>query len=416
MTGTPKRTLRLPLAALLTTMLAVSGLPSLSASGPGNPEILDAVGDVNPAAFLLNDPSNGAAFRNMSAYDLERVYVLIETHSLVLLQFRVANLPDSWAVPPTLPTGQPTPVGANLSQPHVVLAANFTVKGVSYEARANLTQPTGSGVRDTYAVAGPAGMQPVAGTFNVWENTVTISIPKALIGSPRAGEKLTHFRAEGRFGELKLDFAPNAVDYIPNADPNVVGIVLRKLTGTQVVQPQYGQDYTFGNYPGAAGGGIALQAPSLAKSVQAGQSVTYLVYVKNQAAVGDTVYLTLNSPGAGVAQHLSLTEIVLNPAEDQTVVVTVSTGANAPPSVDTVLTAVSRLGDTATLTLHTTVVDAGGGSGGSNGSNGGSGSAGPGSASDGFNPDGRPKKDTPAPALVWVLASLVALIAWHRRR
>jgi hypothetical protein len=415
------------MAALLTTMLTVSGLPSLSASGSANPEISDSAHDVNPAAFFADTPDNQPAFQNVTAYDIEKVYVLLETSTDLLLQFKVVDLPDRWALPPQLPADQAAEVthtGPNASQPSVVLAANFTVRGVTYEATANLSQPTGQGLRDSYDIAAPGGGRvPVSGSYDVLADTVTLSIRKALLGSPQRNDVLTKFRAEGRFGDAKLDFAPNAVDYTPGSvDPGLVSIVVQTLTGQQLVQPRYGANYTF-NYR-AGSGDIELSADSREKTVAAGNYATYAFQVKNLGGAADTVYLTLSRSDKGYEHKLTLSDVSLAPGESKLVQLTVSAAPDARGLAISIVEARSRLGDTDSLVFETTIAEPGsvpssGGSSAPAQNEGGGGAPPDGSSSQApFSPTHKRTKSVPAAQLIAVagtLLGLVAVLAMRRR-
>lgn len=356
MTGTPIRLSRTT-AALLTTLLAVSGLPSLSASGSSNPEILDPSGDVNPAAFFVNTPENEGAFENLTAYDLEKVYVLLESANDLLLQFKVRDLPDRWGLPAELPPDEGA-AGPNASQPSVVLSANFTVRGVSYEAKANLSQPTGQGLRDSYSISRQgSGAVSVPGSYDVAANTVTISIRKDLLGSPRNADVLSQFRAEGRFGDAKLDFAPNAVNAEPDAGTDIVSIILQTLTGQQVVQPRYGANYTFRYYEGS--GDIEVNAPVLAKTVGAGGAVFYTIQVTNRGSAADTVVFTLSPADTGFQHSVSKTEVYLGVGGTETVQLSVGTAPAARGLALSIVEVRSRLGDSSVVIFETTIVENG---------------------------------------------------------
>lgn len=422
MQGTPIRLSR-PITALLTTMLAVSGLPSLSASGSNNPEIMDDTGDTTPSAFFTDTDENQPAFENFTAYDLEKVYVLLETATDLLVQFQVRDLPDRWAFAPLLPDEEgfnASAPGPNASQPSVVLAVNFTLRGASHEAMAILSQPTGQGLRDTYSISRD-GSAPVAvsGSYDVAADTVTLALRKDLLGSPRNGDILSDFRAEGRFGDAKLDFAPDAVDYEPQpGQPDLITIVLEKLQGQQVVQPQFGNPYTF-NYR-AGSGDVELSAAATTATVGPGGMVVYSVQVKNRGAAADTIILTLSDPSLGYHHRLGLTELDLAPGHSEIVLLTVSTAASARGTAISIVEARSRLGDTEALVFETSIVE------GAPVSTTGSSNPieqtnapneSPETADDPpFNPTRKRTTSTPGFEAVAVGMALVALAAWWPRR
>lgn len=376
MTEPPGRFVRLKPAALITTtLLAVSGFPSILASQL-DPEIVDASGDANPAAFFwASNPLNSVVFQNLTAYDIEQVYVLVETEEEFVMEFRVRDLPDRSSAPAALKDL------ANLTQPAVQLVANFTILGVTYEAAAKLAMPGANGLVDTYALRRAGGATPSAlsGSYNVDDNTVLMVIPKALVGSPTPGATLHHYRAEGRFGVVIMDFAPSALDAVTkaglgfvalplpsndgggsgsNPDPSstpdqVATIVLNTLQGQRVVQPTYGRNYTFGNYLGADD--LQLSIGDDEQIVEAGASVTYQITVKNAAANADHVWLTTSEAGRGFAHRLSDAEVSLNAGQEKTVTLTVSTSAAAQGPQLSVVYAVSQLGASELLGVTTSV-------------------------------------------------------------
>jgi len=408
-------------------MLAVSGLPSLSATGPANPEITDSAKDVSPAAFFADtDPKYDEAFQNLSAYDLVQVYVLLETRDDLLLQFKVRDLPDEWSLPADVRDefAEGTHLGPNASQPSVVLAANFTIRGVPYEALANLSQPSGQGVIDSYSI-GRRGYAPVSisGSFDAFDDTVTLSIRKILLGSPKNNDVLTKFRAEGRFGAAKLDFAPDATSYEPTGAPDVVSIILNTLVGQQLVKAEYGMDYTFRWYSGS--GSLALDAPSKVQTVPAGSFATYNFQVKNTGSAADTVYLTLSNADAGYVHRLSEDTLALAPGESKAVQLYVSTAQSARGLALSIIEAKSRLGGSDSALFETTIAEPGstpviGGSQGPDAQN--PGSASPDGSSDtgSFKPTRDRSKGAPAPMLLPALAAVVGLVAvlafWRGRK
>lgn len=421
----PRRTLRLTTTALVTTLLVASGLPSLLATGPGNPEITDASGDVFPAAFFVNDPTHAAAFQNASSYDLVKVYVLAETTDQFLIEFRVRDLPEAWAVPPEF-APEEEQASPHQTTPAVHLAANFTVKGKTYEAVARLATPSGTGLVDSYFLRDAGDEIALSGSFDAEADTVTLTVPKHRVGSPAFGDFLTKFRAEGRFGETPLDFAPDTVDYEPDTSggPAIVQIIVEKLAGRQVVEPRYGSNYAFGDYPGGVSGDILLVSDQTTGTVQAGESIVYFVKAKNRAPVSDTIFLTASSPREGVAHHLSETRLYLGAGSEQVVSFTVSTSRGVSGLSAATVDASSQLGDEGSLTFITDIKPAstGGATGGADGSGGGSGTGANGTddgstPGDGGEGGGDPKGGgSPGFTVAAIAAAAVLAGMWAARR
>lgn len=419
MNGTPRRNLRLTTAALVTTLLAVSGLPTSFSTGSGSPEISDASGDANPGAFYVNNPGNASAFANLSAYDLLIVYVLVETADSFAIEFEVKDLPDAWA------QDAPVPVKPNATQPAVSLVANFTVKGTTYTAQASLVKPSAGGLRDTYELRWPGGSQALSGTFNAVADTVTLIIPKKAIQNPTYGDKLTKFRAEGRFGNSTLDFAPDAVNYqVGQTTADALLVLLNKLTGQQLVEPKFGADYTFGNYPGSVSADIRLSTDDNSKELGAGSSMVYYFQVENRAPVSDTVTLALSAPtDAGFDHSLSVPRANIPAGGKQVLELAVAAASGLSGTFTSRVSAISQLGDAEELSFLTVVrspagddgSDGGGTSGTSDGTGGSSGSGGSSEGSGSAEGGGKSKGKSPGPAF-WAMLIVGIGVAMALRR
>lgn len=420
----PGRRVRLTTAALITTialLVAPGFLPFSAAGSLANPEIQDEVGDVSPGSFAVNNPAHSSLFAsaNISAYDLRGAYILLETHDDVYLRFLVRDLPDDFGPPANgVPQGL---VGPNATQPFVVLLAFFQAKGQSYMANASLALVEGQSIVDRYTLHRGNDWIELQGAYNVIDNSVTLRIPKDLIGNPTKGDRMTDFRAEGRFGNFQMDFAPNARDVSASPSPaptDVLQILLHLANGgTQLVEPTFGRSYDFGNFRDPFGA-VHLSASPSSRAVAPGGSVRYDVEVSNGADFTDIVLLTLVSASAGWSHSLSLSEVTIAPHSSQVIVVTVHAPQAAQGALVSRITAVGSAGATDALALVTNVAQGSATNPTSTPASNASGHDRPGDgADDGASPHPkkRQKKATPGFEMAALAASLGA-VAWAARR
>lgn len=368
MTGTPGRRVRLTTAALITisALLVVPGVPfSAHAGSLSNPEIEDPVDDVNPAAFAINDSAHAPLFSslNLTAYDVRAAYWFREGPDDIFLRILVKDLPDAWGPPLSLVEDE-NPFGPNVSQPFVQLHAFFQVNGASYQVNASLAFIDDLVVVDRYQMLVGGAWVGLEGTYNTTENSVTVRVPKPLIGDPNPGQWLDHFRVEGRFADLQLDFAPNAVNAPVVAQPNtqaILRIVLNLVNGnTQIVQPTYGDPYRFGQY-GDAAGLIQLTSSHSNKNVAPGGTVGYAITIRNDGYDDQTVLLTLPAAGSGWSHRLDLNEILVAARSSETFMLRVTAPQEVGSALESRLSAAGEDGARAVVVVRTRVTSDGGG-------------------------------------------------------
>lgn len=366
MTGTQHRITRFALASLVTTtLLAVAVFPSISAGSQTSPEITDAAGDVSPAVFATNKTIDNATisaiYQNATAYDVVKAWVGLESASDFWIFVEVRDLPDGWGAIGDPP--EESPFGANLTHAGTSLVANFTIQGISYQAVAKLAMPGPGKLFDNYTLWNDGSRGDISGAYNTTEDWVAMKLPKAAFPGLVDGTVMSQFWIQGRFANRSMDYAPNARDSFGGTpDPLVL---LGNIQNGTLVTPNYGFDYTFGQYyhPESGSGGNWGVAPNIQlaaigeyeKIVEPGRSVDYEMRITNKATADDTVYFAVSSAGAGWSHQLSTSQLMLAPGASKTFTLTVAAANGAEGMVESLVSASSILGGEDELTFTTIV-------------------------------------------------------------
>jgi hypothetical protein len=361
------------MATLVTTaLLVLAGIPSVSSSSGADPEITDPPKDVSPGSFLLNKSSpaaneafSRAIFANASAYDVTAAWVALESQADYWMFIQVRDLPDGWGLAGKPPSG--SPFGDNASFAGTSLVANCTIAGGNYRAIAKLAMPERGQLLDNYTLWKGDEWVPLSGAYSTSQDWVAMRLPKAAFAGLADGVKLTKFWVLGRYANFSMDFAPNAkqISLSGVPDPSLVGPQVAK---GRVVEPQFGRDYSFGQYyhpPGPTPttsislptGTSNTKTPSHVdpalrleivggsqKALTAGHSVVYEVAVHNDAAASDTVFLVLSSASKGWSHQLSESTFVLPSMQARSVLLTVAASDGAVSSLRSMVDASSMLG------------------------------------------------------------------------
>ena len=367
MTGTQQRVTRFALASLVTTtLLAVAVFPSISAGSAMSPEITDAAGDVSPAVVASNETIDNATvtalYQNATAYDVVKAWVSLETDSDFWIFIEVRDLPDGWGAVGDPP--EESPFGSNLTHAGTSLIANFSIAGATYQAAAKLAMPGAGKLFDNYTLWHDGARGDVSGAYNTTEDWVAMKLPKAAFPGLVDGSRMTNFWVQGRFANRSMDYAPNARDSFGGTpDPLVL---LGNIENGSLVMPNYGLEYTFGQYyhpPGTGGSGNWPTVPNIQlaavgdheKIVDAGKSVEYEMTIKNRATAEDTVYFVVTSAKTGWSNQLSATQFTLGPGESEVLQLKVSASESTEGLLDSLVGATSRLGGEDELTFTTIV-------------------------------------------------------------
>lgn len=421
MTGTRRRSGRFALASLVTTtMLAVAAVPSALAGSAAAPEILDAAGDVSPAAFATNETVDNETlsemYQNVTAYDVVQAWVGLESASDFWIFIHVRDLPDGWSALGAPP--EESPFGANASHAGTSLVANFSISGQTYQAIAKLAMPKAGALFDNYTIWRGDEWAPVAGVYNTTQDWVAMILPKAAFAGLGDGVRLTQFWVQGRFADFAMDYAPDARGTVTGLLTQDPFLIAEKVAAGELVEPMYGLEYEFGQYykppstspaPGNWPTAPAVRLSSTGaseRSVARGESVSYEIRVANQATASDTAYFALNSAGSGWSHQLSETQVELGPGQGRLLYLTVSAAPDARGAMESIVSVSTSLGGTDALSLRSSVLESAPGGPGSGGSS-------PGSAPATTQPEGG------APGfgvLLVAVAALVALGAFGLRR
>lgn len=352
MVGHPQR--RAHALALVVWFALVSSLGAAPAGGaPG--VVSDGRSDASPAAFLLRNATNAWAYDAFGAYDVLDGRVLGDTPDLVLFQIHVREIPDAWALLPKIPAGGNHSFGLNASNPTVHLLAFFRVGATDYQADAQLSLYEGEGVVERYLLREHYRNEPVFGSIDAEADTVTLGVPRKLLGAPAAGANVTAIRFEGRIDHHKIDLAPDAVAWDPsNASHSDFGYVVRRLGGTQLVEPTFGPDYVLGSVGNATvPGAIRLTASAVERPIHPGNQTAYDVVVHNLANASDTVSLVLSSAVNASAHAVGRSLLFLAPLENMTVRLNVTLHPDANGSFHTDVNAYSVRGGVAQIAFTT---------------------------------------------------------------
>jgi hypothetical protein len=418
MTGTRRRSTRFALASLVTTtLLVVVVFPSVSAGTESNPEILDAAGDVSPAVFATNKTLDNATvtalYQNVTAYDVVRAWIALETVSDFWMIIKVRDLPDGWGALGAPP--EESPFGENLTHAGTSLVANFTINGNVYQAVARLAMPRAGMLLDNYTLWHNGARGEISGTYNTTQDWVAMKLPKEAFAGLADGVRLTNFWVQGRFANLTMDYAPDARDSL-GGTPDPLTLLSRVANGS-LVRPNYGRDYTFGNYyhpPGSGGGGnwpaipnIALSASGATqKEIRGGESAEYEMTIANRGTMQDTIFIALNSAHASWSHQLSESQFTLAPGATRTVRLTVFAAEGSSGSMESIVAASSQLGDEDLLSFVTSVLAVAGPTGSP-----------PATQGDHPTGTGEPGRRVPGFEVAFLVgAAALAGLAWRRRR
>lgn len=416
--------IRVGIASLVAAVL-LGGLlvPTATAGAQDNPEISDPPGDANPLSFAAQTEDDASLFQNLTAYDVLKAWIALETEDAFLVQIQVRDLPDGWTIPDSPP--RYTPFNNSPAYDGTALLAHFSIAGRDYTAIAKVAMPAPGQMLVDYRVWRDDGASlPLSGGFDTEQDWVAFLFPKDAFVGLTDGSKLSQFWVLGRWGNFSMDYAPNAKSYAPGA---AVPDPIQILEDGRLVAPQFGRDYTFGQYyrppsatttTGGWSSPAGTAAPNLYFAVNGpgelamrpGDTRTFELLVRNDAAESDTVFFTLNAPAAGWSHHLSDVQAELAAGASKIVYVTVGSSSGATGSLESVASAASRLGASRQVFVVTRLDGAG-----SPGSPGGPGSNGDGFAGNktGQEPDGE------SPGLILPLAAVGALVAaalWRTRR
>lgn len=168
---------------------------------------------------------------------------------------------------------------------------------------------------DGYELRDPQGNAvPLEGAVDVEADTVTIRVPKKLIGTPARGTLLTEFRATADFSGALTDFGPDAEPVAP-ASAAGQGALMR---------PRHGESYSFvGADPTIDTLKVTADEP-LDQSIEAGGVATYFVTLENVGTVPLAGVFAFGPADAGWTAQVRDTVWALAPGSSESYAVTVS--------------------------------------------------------------------------------------------
>jgi len=196
-------------------------------------------------------------------------------------------------------------------------------------------------------------LQRPEGLVDLKDDLVQMTIRKADVGAAKDA-KLTQFRAEASFRDVRVDYAPDAVAGNPNP-LDAPGALLAQ----QVVTPAYGLDYTFAYEAASEPGAIPIVPIQLSVvgpaqvEIDAGGSATYYVTLKNIGATPLTGFFSLSTPGHGWRSDVSAPAWTLGAGSSQVFNVVVAGLPGAASEELTRLTANVDGGDSTSTSFHT---------------------------------------------------------------
>lgn len=412
--------IRIGVASLVVGLLLGSVLlSSVAAGSQDDPEISDPAGDANPLSFASQTDNDASLFQNLTAYDVVKAWVALETEDAFLLQIQVRDLPNGWTVPNNPPPY--SPFNNSPAYDGTALLAHYSIAGRGYTAIAKIAMPAPGQMMADYRVWRDDGASlPLSGGFDTEQDWVAFLFPKDAFVGLGDGAKLSQFWVLGRWGNFSMDYAPNAMSYAPGtAFPDPVQI----LEQGRLVAPQFGREYTFGQYYRASttsttGGAwsppAGAAAPNLHLAVNGptelsmppGDTRTFELRVRNDATDADTVYLTLNAPAAGWSHHLSDVQAELAAGASKIVYVTVGSATGATGSLESIVSAASRLGASQQVSVVTRIAGA-------------PPLVGPGPTDDAFvgnQTQQEPEGESPGLLPLAVVGALLAAAVWRSRR
>ncbi len=399
----------------LVLALAPSSVLAGSASAP---EVEDPAGDVNAQHFVDTGLLNGLdelSEETEMAGDIVKAWVHGETEDAFEATVELDALPSEGEI--------------ELALPEVWL--HVSVQDTVYHVRTGLELASSGGLleaeHELYQHASPVGM--LSGTVDADAGQITVTLPKASVGSPQPGDRLTqmhastHLEVDGQDG-LVLDYAPDAeavdpteLDDPTQLDPSELGL------GPEL---SYGQAYMFGDFQGASD--VTVDASPDSLELQAGESGQAALTVANQGDAQDTVTVQAGQAPAGWNIDASPAQVPLGPGQSQQVIVTVAAPQGASGQHLILMEAAPGLGSSALTALSVTVHEAqeDPSEPDPNGDNGSETPQDPapgddGEDADGDEPGGEPGDDdgqngAPGPGLAGLIAALTASVALSRRR
>lgn len=182
---------------------------------------------------------------------------------------------------------------------------------------------------------GPAGQRVgVDSVMDVKADSVTVRLPRDLVGLPKKQEQMTQIWATSWVGEARMDMAPQPKNAGAGADTG------QALSERRLVEPAFGRAYSFvhDSFGGNPAGRIAAEVLGTPEAtVREGGFTAYTVEVRNPGPGAMRGIVTLNAPAAGWTHQVDQSILELDAGQSTMVVVTVAKiAAGAPTQVTTV--------------------------------------------------------------------------------